>query len=369
MNIIPLSRPDITEREIKAVTGVLNSGILSIGPYVEEFEKKVASFVGIKHAVAVNSGTGGLHLIVRALGIGEGDEVITTPFSFIASTNCILYERAVPVFADIDYETLEMDISSIEAKITKRTKAILAVDVFGHPCDMGGLKALAEKYNLKIIEDSCESLGSEYMGRKTGALADGAVFAFYPNKQITTSEGGIIATNDDAAADMCRSLRNQGRAPTGLWLRHDYLGYSYRMNELNAALGSVQMDRINDIIRRRAKVAKMYNERLKGVEGIILPYVSKNTSLMSWFVYVIRLEEHICRDEVMEYLIGRGISCKPYFTPIHTQPYMVKMFGYEEEDFPNTAKAGRSCLALPFYNSLGEDEIDYIAKTLKEKMG
>lgn len=363
---IQLAKPDITQAEIDAVVEVMKSGWLSIGPKIEEFEKKIADYVGVKHAVAVNSGTSALHLIMKSFDIKDGDEVITTPFSFVASTNCILFERAKPVFIDINPETLEMDIDRIEEHITERTKAILAVDVFGHPMDMERLRKIADKHKLILIEDSCEALGSEYDGIKSGSLADAAVFAFYPNKQITTGEGGMVVTNTDDIAELCRSYRSQGRAITGFWLHHERLGYNYRMSELNAVIGSVQMDRLDDIIGRRNKAANMYNERLSRINGVTVPYVSPKTTVMSWFVYVIRLDANINRDAVMEYLKQNGVACRPYFTPIHIQPYIKEMFGYEEEDFPNTAKAGRSCIALPFYNDLGKEEVEYVADTLEK---
>ena len=219
-----------------------------------------------------------------------------------------------------------------------------------------------------MIEDSCEALGSEYKGHKAGSLADAAVFAFYPNKQITTGEGGIIVTNNDEIAEICRSYRSQGRAVTGFWLHHERLGYNYRMSELNAAVGAVQIDRLDEIIRKRIAVADKYNERLKKIKGVNIPYVSPDTTVMSWFVYVIRLDENIDRDKVMEYLKQNGVACRPYFTPIHIQPYMIEMFDFEEEDFPNTAAAGRSCIALPFFNDLEEHQIDYVVSVLKNSI-
>lgn len=363
---IQLANPDITQAEIDAVVEVMKSGWLSIGPKVEEFEKKIADYIGVKHAVAVNSGTSGLHLLIKAFGIKEGDEVITTPFSFVASTNCILFERAKPVFVDINPETLEMDIDKIEERITNRTKAILPVDVFGHPMDIKRLRDIADKHGLVLIEDSCEALGSEYDGIKSGSMADAAAFAFYPNKQITTGEGGMIVTNNDDIAELCRSYRSQGRAITGFWLHHERMGYNYRMSEINAVIGSAQMDRLDGIIARRNRVAAMYNERLSKIKGVRLPYVSPKTTIMSWFVYVIRLNKEINRDEVMEFLKQNGVACRPYFTPIHIQPYIKEMFGYREEDFPNTAMAGRSCIALPFYNDLDINEIEYVAEILEK---
>lgn len=362
---IQLAKSDITQVEIDAVVNVMKSGWLSIGPKVEEFEKKIADYVGVKYAIAVNSGTSGLHLLIKSFDIKDGDEVITTPFSFVASTNCILFERAKPVFVDINPETLEMDIDQIESKITEKTKAILAVDVFGHPMDMKRLRDIADRHGLILIEDSCEALGSEYDGIKSGSIADAAVFAFYPNKQITTGEGGMIVTDNDEIAELCRSYRSQGRAITGFWLHHERMGYNYRMSEINAVIGSVQMDRLDEIIEKRINVADMYNARLSRIYGVKTPYVSPKTTMMSWFVYVIRLGEGIDRDGVMEYLKQNGVACRPYFTPIHIQPYIKEMFGYEENDYPNTARAGRSCIALPFYNELGFKEIEYVAEVLE----
>ena len=363
---ISLCKPDITQREIDAVVDVMKSGILSIGPKIEEFERKVADYVGVKHAIAVNSGTSGLHLLIKALGIKKGDEVITTPFSFVATANCILFEGARPVFADIDINTLELDMNGIEEKITPRTKAVIPVDIFGHPYDIKSLRKITDKYGLKIIQDACEALGSEYDGDKTGLLADGAVFAFYPNKQITTGEGGMIVTNNSEVAELCRSYRSQGRARTGLWLHHERLGYNYRMSELNAVVGSVQMDRLNEIISKRCSVAERYNKGLSNIKGLSIPYVSPKTTIMSWFSYVVRFDENINRDMVMDYLRSKGIGCKPYFTPIHLQPYMIEEFKYKQGDFPNAEKAGRSCLALPFYNNMSQNEIDYVVENIKE---
>lgn len=361
---IPLSKPDITQREKDLVFKVLDSNILSIGPMVEEFERKIAEYIGVKHAIAVNSGTSGLHLAVRALGIKDGDEVITTPFSFVASSNCILFERAKPVFVDIDPETLNMDISQIEGKISSRTKAILPVDVFGQAIDMKSIMDIAQRHDLKVIEDACEALGAEYDGHKAGSLAHAAVLAFYPNKQITTAEGGAIVTNDEEIAQLCRSMRSQGRPITGLWLEHERLGYNYRMSELHAALGVAQMERIDEILAKRQKVADMYNERLKDVDGVKIPYVHPKVK-MSWFVYVIRLEEGIDRNKVMEYLLENGIGCRPYFTPIHLQPFYREM-GYKEGNFPVTEAVAKTTIALPFYNNLTEQEIDYVVEKLKE---
>lgn len=363
---VQLAKPDITQREIDAVVEVMKSGILSIGPKIKEFEKKIANYAGVKYAVAVNSGTSGLHIIVKALGIGEGDEVITASFSFVASSNCFMMEGAEPVFVDIDPKTLNMNIDGIEEKITRKTKAILAVDVFGQPMNMKKLREIADKHNLYLIEDSCEAIGSVYDGDKAGSLADAAVFAFYPNKQLTTGEGGIIVTNNEEIALMAESLRSQGRAITGFWLHHERLGYNYRMCEMQAALGCVQVERLEEIITKRQAVAEMYNEELSKIEGVTIPYIDPKVTTMSWFVYVIQVAEEIDRDRMMLHLKENGIGCRPYFTPIHVQPYMVEEFGYEEEDYPVSAEIGRRSIALPFYNDITMDEVRYVAKVIKE---
>jgi perosamine synthetase len=362
---VPLSGPDITQKEIDAVMDVMRSGILSIGPKLEEFEHKIAEYIGVKHAVGVNSGTSGLHLLVRSMEISDDDEVITTPFSFISSSNCILFERAKPVFVDIDPLTLNMDIDRIEDKISERTKAILAVDVFGQPMDIAKVRTITDKYGLKLIEDSCEALGSEYNGVKAGSRADAAVFAFYPNKQMTTAEGGMIVTDDDDIAALCRSMRSQGRPITGLWLEHERLGYNYRLSELHAALGCVQIGRIEEIIDKRNRVAQRYNNMLKDIEGVTLPYISPDVNKMSWFIYVVRLDKRIDRNAVMQYLLDNGIGCRPYFTPIHLQPYFRDMFGYKEGDFPITEGVAESTVALPFFNNLSDEQMDYTVYNLK----
>ncbi|NPV51919.1 MAG: DegT/DnrJ/EryC1/StrS family aminotransferase [Firmicutes bacterium] len=376
---VHLSRPDITEKEITIVNEVIHSPILALGPKMVEFERAVADYVGRKHAIAVNSGTSGLHLLVRAFGIGEGDEVITTPFSFIASSNCILYERARPVFVDIEPDTGNIDPSLIEAAITPRTKAILPVDAFGQPAHLDVIREIARCHGLVVIEDACEAIGSEYRGVKagSGAFSDAAVFAFYPNKQITTGEGGMIVTDDDEVARLCHSMRNQGRGEAGVWLAHERLGYNYRMDELSAALGVAQMSRIDEIVAKRQRVAEMYAERLAGILGVRLPYVAPEVTRMSWFVYVIRVgvsepipeRQSAVRDHVMKRFQEAGIGCRPYFTPIHLQPFYRAKFGFKEGDFPITELAGRTSIAIPFHNHLTAEEMDYVAEVLERAVG
>ncbi|OGZ27125.1 MAG: polysaccharide biosynthesis protein [Candidatus Nealsonbacteria bacterium RIFOXYB1_FULL_40_15] len=354
---IPLSRPDITEEEIKEVLEALKSPFLSMGPKTDEFERMISEYAGRKYAVAVNSGTSALHLIIKSLGIGKGDEVITTPFSFVASANCILYEGAVPVFCDIDRESFNIDVSKIEEKITSKTKAILAVDIFGNPADWIALKKIAEKHNLILIEDSAESLGSEFEGSKCGSFGKASVFAFFPNKQITTGEGGVILTDDIDMAETCYSLRNQGRRfKNGKWLEHVILGYNYRMTEMSAALGIAQIRRIGEILKKRNKVANLYNSKLKGICKLF-------NNKGSWFVYVVELPE---RNKVMSFLLKEGISCSNYFYPIHLQPFYKRMFGYKEGDFPIAEEVSSKTLALPFYNDLQEGEINFIVEKLKK---
>ncbi len=365
---IPLSSPDITQKEVETINQVLSTPFLSIGPKIKEFEQKIAYFVGTKYAVAVNSGTSGLHLCVRSLDIKDGDEVITTPFSFIASANCILFERAKPVFVDIDENTLCIDVNKIEEKITKKTKAILPVHIFGHPCQMDKIMEIARKYNLKVIEDACESIGAGYKEKKVGSFGNCGVFAFYPNKQITTAEGGMIVTDNEEIAKLCQSMRNQGRDEGDAWLSHSRLGYNYRMSELSAALGVTQMERVEELLEKRKRVAEFYNEKLSKIEGIKIPYVSPEVKI-SWFVYVIRLDEKRFsredRDEIIQQLKQKGINCRDYFPPIHLEPFYVKMFGYKKGDFPVTERISDTTIALPFYNNLTERQTDYICENLK----
>jgi perosamine synthetase len=365
---IPLSNPDITGIEIDAVLGVLKTPNLSLGPKVPEFEGELAQYAGVRHAIAVNSGTSALHLIIRSLGIGEGNEVITTPFSFVASANCILFERAKPVFVDIDSDTLNIDVDKIEEKITKSTKAILAVDVFGYPAEWDELEKIAQKHNLFLIEDSCEALGAEYKGKKIGSFGQAGCFAFYPNKQITTGEGGVITTNNEQVAKLCRSMRNQGRDEEGGWLQHQRLGYNYRLSEINCALGVAQMERIEEILAKREKVAGVYSEKLRDFEEVSLPPESTDKIKRSWFVYVIKLNEKYSpqdRDKILDGLRQKGIGCSNYFTPIHLQPFYVGMFGYKKGDFPITETASERTIALPFYNGLEEEKINYIVQSLE----
>ena len=370
---VPLSSPDIVEKDIEAVVRVMKTRFLSIGTKVVEFEKKIGSFAGTKYAVAVNSGTSALHLIIRGMGIGEGDVVITTPFSFIASSNCILFEKGRPLFVDIDEQTLNLDPDKTDEQLGKmsqeeldKVKAIIVVDAFGQPADWDRFKEIGKKYNLKLIEDSAEALGAEYKGKRAGSLGEVGVFAFYPNKQITTGEGGILVTDNEELARLARSMRNQGRGEEGGWLDHERLGYNFRMDELSAALGCSQMDRIEEILEKRVRVAGMYGEKLAEAEEVEVPFIADYINKMSWFVYVVRLDRKINRDKVIKYLNEEGVQCKPYFTPIHLQPFYRKMFGYKKGDFPVTEDVSFRTIALPFFTNLKEEQIEYVVEKLKE---
>lgn len=365
--MIPLAQPDIGEEEIRLVNEVLRSGWLSMGPKVVEFEERFADYIGSKHAIAVNSGTSGLHLCIKSLGIKQGDEVITSPFSFIASSNCIMFEGAKPVFVDIDPHTLNLDAEKIEDSITENTKAILPVHAFGQPCDMDAIMAIAEEYNLAVVEDACEAIGAEYKGKKAGTFGNASVFAFYPNKQITTGEGAMIVTDDDNIAKLCRSLRNQGRSEDAEWLNHLRLGYNYRLDEMSCALGIGQLNRIDELLEKRSRVAEEYTKRLSRVDDVVTQYLSLDVK-MSWFVYVIQVSQNINRNEVMKYLREHGVSCRPYFTPIHLQPFYKDTFGYKEGDFPICERVCNSTIALPFYGNMDKQTIEEVCSVLRDSL-
>ena len=365
---IPLSQPDINEADRSAVMDVLNSNVLSLGPKVPEFEQAAAAAAGSKHAVAVSSGTSALHLCVKAAGIGDGDEVITTPFSFVASSNCILFEGAKPVFVDIDPITYNIDPDAIASAITPATKAIVPVHVFGRPCAIAEIQVMAQKRGLRIIEDSCEAIGATYHGKAVGSFGQTGVFAFYPNKQVTTGEGGVVVTDDSSVAAQCRSWRNQGRSDDGAWLEHETLGYNYRLSDIHCALGISQFSRLAEILAARARVARHYNEGLKDVAGIIPPRIYEPHASISWFVYVVRLEDSFTRehrDQVLAHLKRSGVGCRDYFSPIHLQPFYVERYGYRKGDFPVTEFVSERTIALPFYNRLSEGEIDYVCEMLR----
>jgi perosamine synthetase len=374
---IPLSRPDITDLEESLVLTALRSGRLSIGPMVEQFEKLVATRAGCRHGVAVNSGTSGLHLVLLSLGIGPGDEVVTTPFSFIASSNCILMVGAKPVFVEVCPKTLNMDPARVQAAIGPRTKAILAVETFGNPAYMDQYAAIAARHELALIEDSCEALGTTYKGRPCGSFGRAGVFGFYPNKQITTGEGGMIVTDDHRLADLCRSMRNQGRpigwtaavggAPTGSWLKHERLGYNYRLPELNAALGVAQMRRLDELLEKRTRLAERYVSRLAGHPHLMMPTLDPH-SVMSWFVFVVRLSPSFTgeeRDRVIAGLRRHEIGAADYFPCIHLQPFYRELLGTRPGQFPIAESVSQRTIALPFYGDMTDREVDLVCQALE----
>ncbi len=366
-NEFVLGPPYITNDEIQAVVKVLKSGQLSLGEETLRFEQETAKYVGAKYAVSTSSGTTALHLSVIASGIKAGDEVITSPFSFVASTNCFLYEGAKPVFVDIDPETLNLDINKIEEKITKKTKAILGVDIFGYPAEWTELLRLAKKYNLKIIEDAAEALGAEYQGKKLGSLGHPTVFAFYPNKQMTTGEGGMVVMNDKKMYQLIKGLANQGRGPDMQWLRHPYLGFNYRMSEIQAAIGRVQLKKLDQFLTKRDKVAEWYQEKLKTIKGVSLIKANDKDHKRSWFVYVIKLDKNIDRDKIIKSLIKAGIPTKAYLPSIHLQPYM-KKYGYKKGDLPVCEAVSDLTLALPFYTDMKEKTVDQVCQRLQSTL-
>jgi len=390
--LVPMSCPHLSDDDAAAVDAVLRTPYLSNGPRIEEFERDFAEYVHTPHSVAVSSGTAGLHLAVIAASVDKGDLVITTPFSFVASANCVLYERGIPVFVDIDPVTLNVDPAllaaaagdlasgrraarrwlppTVRASASRRgaLRALLPVHVFGQPADMGPICAVAERHGLVVIEDACEAIGAEHEGRKAGTLGDVGVFAFYPNKQMTTGEGGMIVTSREDWAALFRSLRNQGRDVFDEWLEHSRLGYNYRMDEMSAALGLAQLSRIEQLLAKREQVAAWYNQRLGALDGVSIPCLAPTTNRMSWFVYVVRLAPEIDRTMVMTRLSERGVPSRPYFSPIHLQPFYRERFGYEEGCFPVTESVARSTLALPFYGNMGQEQVEYVCEALRESI-
>lgn len=371
MQNVPLSSPSINDDDIEAVLAVLRTPVLSIGPQVRAFEEAVASYTGVADAVAVNSGTSGLHMALAAAGVGPGDEVVTSPFSFVASANCAIYQGATPVFADIDPDTLNIDPEKIEEAVTPRTKAIVPVDVFGQPADIESIASIAVRHNLTIVQDACEAIGAERNGRRVGSHPDvkAAVFAFYPNKQMTTGEGGIVVTDDPEFAKVLRSLANQGRDDAGTWMNHVRLGYNYRMDEMSAALGLSQARRLDEILDRRAQVAQWYTDQFAEVESVSTPFIAPETNRMSWFVYVIRLDESIDRDALIPKLQADGVPVRPYFVPIHLQPYYRETFGFAEGDFPVTEAVAKTTLAIPFFTEMSPDQVEYVVERIAEHTG
>jgi perosamine synthetase len=362
---IPLAQPLIGERERELVEQVLASGILALGPFAADFEAQIAAVAGRRFGVSCSSGTAGLHMVVRALGIGDGDEVITTPFSFVASANCLLYERAVPRFVDIEEDRLGIDPAKAAAVAGVHTKGILPVQVFGRACRIDELASLAEGLGVPLIEDSCEALGSSIGGRPLGSYGVASAFAFYPNKQITTGEGGVVVTDDPAMASTLRSLRNQGRDEDGTWLRHVQLGYNYRLDELSAAIGVAQLERRAELAAGRARVVAAYAHWLGDRDWVRLPAAGSD-EVVDWFVYVVRLDPRVDRNRVMERIGEAGVASRPYFSPLHLQPLYQKAFGFRMGDFPVTERVAASTLALPFAPVLSDEDVAYVAEVLSD---
>jgi perosamine synthetase len=361
---VPLSGPYIDARDEELVLEVLRSGRLSLGPMVDRFEEAFAEKLGVPYAAAVSSGTAGLHLLCITAGIQPGDEVITSPYSFAASANCFVYEGAVPVFADIDSRTLNLDPAAVEAAVTSRTKAIVAVDIFGYPCELDPLRAIAEKHGLAFIQDSCEALGAKYKGQVIGAHGPSAVFAFYPNKQITTGEGGIVTTHSEDEWRAIRSLRNQGRGDDGGWLEHVRLGFNYRLSDINAAVGLGQVEKLDEILPLRSAVAKRYDELLAGIDGVEIPCADDADHERSWFVYVVKLQDNATRERVIAHFERESIGFNRYLPSIHLQPYMRERYGFSEGMCPVSEDASSRTLALPFFTALEADAQERVAEAL-----
>jgi perosamine synthetase len=374
---IPLARPDLGARERELVDKVLASGRLSLGPLQERFERDFASWLGVDDAVAVSSGTAALHLGVRMLGWGEDAEVLTSPFSFVASANCLLYEGATPVFCDIDALTLDLDPDAMEAAVGERTAGILPVHIFGWPAAMPELERIASEHGLGVLEDACEALGgADSEGARVGARGNLATFAFYANKQLTTGEGGIIVPRSADDAIRLRSERNQGRAPGMDWLDHDRLGFNYRLSELQAALGVAQLERVDELLAARFRVAALYGERLGQMggapagegdsDGLVLPLADRGQERRGWFVYVVQLPQGADREAVIADLDQRGIAAKAYLPCIHLMPPYRERFGFRGGEFPVAEGVAERSLALPFFTAMGEDEVERVAEALGE---
>jgi perosamine synthetase len=365
---IEMASADIDETDLQGVIDVVKSKRLALGPKNLSFEKMVCEKFNVKHAITVNSGTSALHLIVKAMGLGPGDEVLVPSYTFVASVNALLFEGAVPVFVDIDPETYCFDPKDAEKKITPKTKAIMVVDVFGHPADWNGIDKFAKKHQLKVIDDCCEAIGSKYHGKWLGSFGDAGAFAFYPNKQMTTGEGGMIVTNDDKIAELCRAYRNQGRGAMSAWLEHDLLGYNYRMDEMSAALGCSQFKKLDYLVKGREDVAHKYLELLAPHQSIRTQIIKPNV-VMSWFVFVVTLPRGTDRTAIMMELEKKGIPSRAYFSPVHEQKYFREMKTYSNVKLPVTNDISERTLALPFHNKLTVEEITFVVDSLVQSLG
>jgi perosamine synthetase len=365
---IGLSAPWLDEREEELAIEVLRSGRLSLGPSIDRFEELFAEAVGAPYAGAVSSGTAGLHLLCVAAGLGPGDEIITSPYSFVASANCAIYEGATPVFADIDPRTLNLDPAAVEAAITPRTRAIVAVDIYGYPCELGPLQEICDHRGITLIDDACEALGARYKGARVGSHGASSVFAFYPNKQVTTGEGGMVTTHSEDEWRLLKSLRNQGRADGGGWLDHARLGFNYRLDDIRAAIGIGQLEKLDRILVARAGVAQRYADLLAGIDGLELPLADDADHERSWFVYVVALPLGTDREAVIATLTERGIATARYLPCIHLQSYMRERYGFSVGLCPVAEGLSARTLALPFHARLGEDDQAYVAATLEEAL-
>lgn len=363
MKDLQMASADLDQSDIDAVVEVLKSGHLALGPKVKEFEKAMQDYCGVKHAIAVNSGTSGLHLIMLALGIGPGDEVLVPSYTFVATVNCILYVGATPVFVDCDEKTFCFDVKDAEKKLTKKTKAMIVVDVFGHPADWDAINFFAQKNNLKVVDDCCEAIGATYKGKRMGGFGDAGCFAFYPNKQMTTGEGGMVVTNNDEIAKICRGMRNQGREEMSQWLEHRWVGYNFRLDEMSAALGLSQLKRLETFLAKREHVAQTYNKLLQDNPALETQWVSQDVS-MSWFVYVVKLKAPYHRDQVIEALTAAHVPARAYFSGIHTQPFLKDVLKGKNVHVPVTDEVQNRTFALPFHNNMTEAECVRVVNAL-----
>jgi perosamine synthetase len=365
---IPLSSPWLGEREEQLVLEVMRSGRLSLGTTIDRFEEAFAEAVGAPYAAAVSSGTAGLHLLCVAAGIGPGDEVVTSPYSFVASANCAIYQGATPVFSDIDPRTLNLDPAAVEAALTDRTRAVVAVDIYGYPCELDELRALCDRRGIALIDDACEALGARYKGEPVGSNGVSSVFAFYPNKQVTTGEGGMVTTHSEEEWRLLRSLRNQGRADSGGWLEHARLGFNYRLDDVRAAIGLGQLEKLDDILAARAEAAARYRDLLGEIDGLELPCADDADHERSWFVFVVALPAGVDREAVIAELEGRGVQTARYLPCIHLQQYMRDRYGFGEGLCPVAEEMSERTLALPFHARLDEEDQAYVVESLRDAL-
>jgi perosamine synthetase len=362
---VPLSRPYIDERDEELVLDVLRSGRLSLGPAIDRFEELFAERVGAPYAAAVSSGTAGLHMLCHIAGVQEGDEVITSPISFVSTANCFIFEGGRPVFADVDPQTLNLAPDAVEAAITERTKGIVAVDMFGYPCELDELRAIAERHGLYLIDDSCEALGAAYKGAPIGSHGISGAFGFYPNKQITTGEGGMVTTHSEEEWELLKSLRNQGRSYDSRWFHHVRLGFNYRITDLQAALGIGQLEKLDHLLAMRSEVAARYGALLEEVDGVDPPLADDPDHRRSWFVYVVTVAPEVDRDVVLERLAAQGVEAGHYVPAVHLQPYMRDRYGFGEGMCPVAEDACSRTLALPFFPHLEAEDQERVVAALR----